>query len=406
VPAPRILVLSHTAQVGGGERALLRLLDALDPDTFTVSAIVFEDGALVGELRSRGIRTEVVPLGVLNGVTRHESTRRALAGGARDAADFIGRLARAAHAVEPDLLVANSLKSAIFTAPAALRIRRRWVWHLHDRLAGDYMPPRAAALLRGLARTLPRHVVVNSRATLDTLGRMPSSRTTVVYPGLEQATFRPFTPPPAGVRELVGALARISETKGQWELVQAVEHLAESHPETRFRIVGAALFQDGDYERRVRDLVHERGLDDRIEFAGWTAEPAEALARFGVFVHVPPVPEPFGQVVVEAMAAGIPVIGADDGGIREILDDGSSRVTVGDGVVRTPLGVLVRPGDPRALARAIEWALDHPDDLTAMTVDAAASARRRFSIAETARLVTSVWRSALPRRAAARSVLR
>jgi glycosyltransferase involved in cell wall biosynthesis len=389
-----VVILSHTAQLGGAERALLRLLDALDAQSFDISVITFDEGDLVGELSQRGVQVTVVPLGDLNDFTRDQAGPRALLSKAREGMDFAARLTRAVKLLTPDLIVANSLKSAMFAAIVAPRVRCPWVWHLHDRLAPDYMPARTAAVLRLMAKSLPRHVIVNSVATLATLGRIRKRRASVAYPGLDESAFVDVPRQPRS--ELVGTLARISETKGQREFVQAAVRVASTHANARFRIVGAALFQDGNYERALRDQVSESGLSDRIEFTGWTSRAGEELASFDLFVHVPPVPEPFGQVVVEAMAVGTPVIGADAGGIREILDPGLGREVVAPGVHLTPLGLLVSPSDPAALARAVLWGLDHRDVLDSLAVECTRSARDRFSIGDTARIVQTVWRSSIP----------
>ena len=83
------------------------------------------------------------------------------------------------------------------------------------------------------------------------------------------------------------------------------------------------------------------GIADRVTFTGFVDDVAGQLARADIAVHASVIPEPHGQVVVEAMAAGVPVIAAAAGGPAEIITDGVD-------------GVLVAPGDVGALARALE----------------------------------------------------
>jgi glycosyltransferase involved in cell wall biosynthesis len=394
VCAHRVDIVNHTAQPGGAETALLRLLDAIDTERFDVGVITFEDGELVERLASRGIRTQIVPLGGLNTVTRSDAAKASGAiRNAAAAAGFVPKLARVIRRSRPDLLVAHSLKAATMLSLAAPLARTPWVWHLHDRLASDYLPGAPGVAMRALARTAPRQVVANSHATLSSIGRIRSNRASVAYPGLGAADFSPRSRPPANA--VVGILGRISETKGQLEFVRAAAQLGAARTSVSFRIIGSALFQDGDYERLVRDAAQATGLSERLQFTGWTSDPGSAIRQLSLLVHASPVPEPFGQVVVEAMAAGVPVVAASAGGILEILDPSGAAEQITDGVSRSALGLLVRPGDSDALAFAMGWALDHPGEVEVMAKHARESAIERFSIEQTCRVVADAWSRAL-----------
>ncbi|NTV38992.1 MAG: glycosyltransferase family 4 protein [Demequinaceae bacterium] len=403
--ASSVVIVSHTAQLGGGETALLRLLDAVDTGRFELRAVLFEQGELGERLERRGIPFEVVRLGELNTVTRHQaaSPLAALSNGSR-AMRFVPSLASAIKRHHPDLLVANTLKSASMLSLASPLLATPWVWHLHDRLAPDYLPRGAVAALRGMGAVMPRHVIVNSQATLQTLGRMGRARASVAYPGLDAAAFA--IDGPRADSGAIGIVGRISETKGQLEFVQAASTVLTTHPDAQFRIIGAALFQDGGYEERIREAVSAAALSRRLEFAGWATDPGAAIRRLRLLVHASPVPEPFGQVVIEAMAAGVPVIATDAGGIPEILDPDGWTERIGDGVRRSSLGILARPGDPLALAAAISWALDNPASTALMADAARLSALERFSVEGTARVVESVWGRASKRSSAAAQLRR
>jgi glycosyltransferase involved in cell wall biosynthesis len=216
----------------------------------------------------------------------------------------------------------------------------------------------------------------------------------VAYPGLEAAAFIPQPDRPE--HTVVGILGRLSETKGQLEFVRAAAEVAASRPDVTFRIIGSALFRDSAYEEKVRDVASASHLGERLEFAGWTSDPGAALRQLSVLVHASPVPEPFGKVIAEAMAAGVPVIATAAGGVLEILDPTGQAEAVDNGVLSSELGVLVRPGDAHALALAITWVLEHPAAASAMARRARESALERFSIEETSRVISSAWDRALP----------
>jgi glycosyltransferase involved in cell wall biosynthesis len=105
-------------------------------------------------------------------------------------------------------------------------------------------------------------------------------------------------------------------------------------------LVGSALFGEDGYEQEVKSFASEAGLGERVEFRGFRRDIAAELARMDVLVHASTIPEPFGQVVVEGMAAGIPVVAANAGGPAEVVTDGVD-------------GVLYPPGDVDALAHIL-----------------------------------------------------
>ncbi|GAA1919633.1 glycosyltransferase family 4 protein [Microbacterium aoyamense] len=392
----RVLVVDHTAREGGAELALARLVEQIHSPRIDVRAVVFEDGPLVDRLRAAGTRTVVLALDETVARTSRDRLLSpvALVRSVAQAIRFVPRLARAIRGSGAELVVANSLKSAVFTALAAPLARRPWVWHLHDRLAPDYLPRPLVAGMRALAAAGPRALVVNSLATMDTLPPRARAKASVAYPGLAATAFEPAAPTPEA--PVVGIVGRISPTKGQREFLEAAAIVLRGGEDVRFRVVGASLFGEEDYEADMHRLPESLGIADRVEFTGWVADPGSQLRALSVFVHASPVPEPFGQVVAEAMAAGVPVVAADAGGIRELLDPEPRESHDEASAVReTRLGVLVRPGDPGALARAI--AMTMADDVARARRAAAAveAARDLFTIERTAATVEATWSAAV-----------
>lgn len=377
----RVAVLDHTAEPGGAELALVRVLASLDPQRVTPVVVLFADGPLVGRVRALGHEVVVVPLaGDLVTTDRRAGAatvlhpRRIGAG-----ASFLRRLVATLRRLDVDVVHTTSLKADLFGVLAAPLARRPLVWHVHDRLAADYLPARTARLLQALARRVPHTVVANSEATAATLPG--ARRLTVVHPGLapEQVAPLPRTRQPDGPPVVV-IVGRISPTKGQLVLVRAARRVADAHPGVRVRIVGDAAFGADAYAVTVRDEVRALGLDGCVELVGFTPDPREELDRATVAVHAATVPEPFGQVVAEAMAAGVPVVATRGGGVGEI--------------VRTGAGLLVPPGDPDALAAAILDVLEDPESALARAARAHADVTHRFLASTTAAGLTRVWERA------------
>ncbi|NNC11870.1 glycosyltransferase [Planctomonas sp. JC2975] len=393
----RVLLIDHTAALAGGEVAMARLLTAVDRSRFEPMVLLMAEGPLVPRLREEGVRVAVLPVsGELTGAGRAEavSSPVTIIRNALHTLAIVPRLASAIRGAKADLVVANTLKSAVLTAFAAPLAGRRWVWHLHDRIAPDYLPRVLVLTMRMLARFGPRAIVANSVATRETVPGTPDRRIAVAYPGVDIPSLR--TPTRSDiVPPTFGLVGRIAPTKGQVEFLHAAALLEDRLADARFRIIGDALFNDGEFAAEVRRLPDALGISERVVFTGWVSDPSGELAGLTALVHASPVPEPFGQVVVEAMLAGVPVIGTDAGGMREILDADHPIESPADGVTRTRLGLLVKPGDHRALAAAMCWMADHPTEREAMARDARASAIDRFDVRRSAEVTMDVWTRAL-----------
>jgi len=379
---PTVAVLDHTAVLGGAELALERLLDHADGDLFTARTILFSDGPLATRLRETGHHVEIMPLDArISTVDRHvvvSSVGRTLVITAR-AIPFAIRLGLRLRDIAPDVIYSTSLKADLIAVPASWIAGRPLVWHVHDRISNDYLPPLMVSLIQVLGRHAPRRVIANSTATAATLPGV--RRIAVANPG--------FTPDQLGARPservlprlVVGIVGRVSPTKGQLEFVEAAARVLEVFPTSRFKIIGSALFGEKDYAESVHRRVRRLGIEDAVEFTGFVDDPMRALDALSLCVHASPVPEPFGQVVVEAMVRGVPVIATRGGGISDILEPAN-----GDG----PLGWLVPPGDSAELAAAILEVLANPAEAHRRAEAAWRSAAERFTIAHTAAAVSDV----------------
>jgi glycosyltransferase involved in cell wall biosynthesis len=336
-------------------------------------------------LRELGIAVEIIPLA--DGIRTRSRTGLGPATVLRSTVatvPFVLRLAWRLNRLRPDVVHTTSLKADLLGTVAAKLAGVPVVWHVHDRIADEYLPRPVVRAFRWLAARLPRAVVVNSHATGATVGRADA---VVAYPGFAADQVRPGPvedriDPPTPV---VGLIGRISPTKGQMELIEAVPSVLKEFPQARFRLIGAPLFGEQGYADTVARRIGELGLAETVELTGSVDDVAAELDRMTVLVHASPVPEPFGQVVVEGMIRGVPVIATDSGGVPEILEGGR-------------LGVLVPPGDPSALAAAIVTVLADDEGRARRAVEAHAVALSRFPMTRTADVITATWQQVARRR--------
>lgn len=171
----------------------------------------------------------------------------------------------------------------------------------------------------------------------------PLPISTVVYSGIEQSEFppRPEARPPWQWRLLY--VGRLDERKGLETLVDALREMPET---ATLEIIGRG---DPDYLRKLRSIVHERSLGDRVTFD--VADRSELAAHYwraDVCVFPSEWDEPFGLVPIEAMACGTPVIATGTGGSGGFLVHGVNCLRY-------------RPGDPRELAAAVARLADDED---------------------------------------------
>jgi glycosyltransferase involved in cell wall biosynthesis len=377
-PKLRVAYIGHVAQLSGGEIALARLIGALDD--VEAHVILAEDGPLVSRLLAAGVSVEVLPMR-----ERTRDLRKDRVGPGRvppaaviDTTTYAFRLARRLRAIRPDLVHTNTLKAGIYGSCAARLARVPTVWHVRDRIAPDYLPRPAVWPTRALIAALPHGVVTNSAATRATL-RSSQARTPVVYD--------PVAPPlrmahESDERFLVGMLGRLAPWKGQHVFLEAFAQAFHGGSEVAV-LVGDAMFgsAERDYGRDLRELTQKLGIADRVEFRGFREDIWTELATMDICVHASLVPEPYGQVIIEAMLAGVPIIATEGGGPSEILTNDLD-------------GLLYPAGDVVALAEALRR-LAGDAALRARLVANARLRAQEFSPEAAAAKVMPLYRSVL-----------
>lgn len=388
-----ILFFDHTAKLGGGEIALLHLVQRLDARRFLPVVVVGEDGPFVQKLRSSGIETHVIALASNVAQTRKDSLggKTLRLNAVREVWNYVRQLAQFMKRRRVDLVHANSLKADILGGFAARLARIPVVWHVRDRIEDDYLPRLAVRVFRVLCRVVPDAVIVNSRATLQTLHFPPPHderkcrnnsrrvRRFVVHDGFveqpETASAQSAMPNDA---PLIGIVGRISPWKGQRVFVEAAQRVREKFPQARFQIIGSAMFGEADYERETRVLASSLGLDKHLEWLGFRSDVPQLMRELDVLVHASTSGEPFGQVIIEGMSLGVPVVATRGGAVPEIIRQGET-------------GMMVPMDDAHAMADAITDLLSNPQTARAIAKAGQQHAREHFSIDRVVQKVQAIY---------------
>ncbi len=259
---------------------------------------------------------------------------------------FVGRIRRLVKTHHPDLV------------------------HLHSRRGADWLGGIGAALA-GVPAVLSRRVtnpepgwvvpikyrlfdrvIAISRAIAEGMAEagVPESKIRLVHsavPRPDPLTRRPrgqllseFELPDNAL--IIGMAAQFIPRKGHEVLMSAIPRVTERYPAARF-----LLFGQGPLQERIRARVEQDGLSQWVRFPGFRKDLASYLGRLDLLVH-PALDEGLGIVLLEACAAGVPVIATPVGGVPEVIRD---RVN----------GLLVPPGDAEALAGALMRLLEAKD---------------------------------------------
>jgi glycosyltransferase involved in cell wall biosynthesis len=381
----RVLFFDHTAALGGGEIALLLLMRHLNPEKVASQLVLGAPGPLVEMLRP-GTETHILPLAAnVGGAKRGKLGLKSLlrVGEILNCVMYVRQLANFIRRQRIDLVHTNSLKADILGGIAARLAGRPVVWHIRDRIERDYLPASVVCIFRILGRIIPTFTIANSTATLRTLHLNPSPKAnadpkmSVVHDGtlLPQSTSDAVGD---GSHFRIGLIGRISPWKGQHIFLQAAPSVVERFPQARFFIIGAALFGEEDYDREIRALSHALGLETILEFSGFRRNIATEIAKLDLIVHASTIGEPFGQVIIEAMAAGKPVVATNGGGVPEIVEDGKT-------------GLLVPMGDAKAMAMAICEIVGNPQRAREMGRLGRQRVKRYFTIERTAAEVEAIY---------------
>ena len=379
---PSILYVDHAEGVGGAEQLLLLILKHLDHNRWQPH-LACPPGPFAAAAMAQGTPVHLVPLPRL---------RRS----ARFPLDWQGvarSLARLARDLDVALLHANTVRAAIYTAPAAKLTQRPFLWHMHDFWLGENRPDRSAPDRWGkqLLCGLSAQVIANSRAVANNLPC--SDQVTVIHNGIETDWFEQETDGEAFRRQynipegvpVVGMVGRLRPWKGQEAFLHAAARIKQALPTTHFLVVGGNPFQtDGDYANRLRTLTATLGASDQVIFTGQLPDVRPALAAMDVFVH-PGQPEPFGLVNIEAMAMAKPIVAFAHGALPEIIVNGET-------------GLLVLPGDEQGMVQALAKLLDEPQLAIEMGEAGRERVEQHFTIQQTVRGIEQVYAQALSRK--------
>jgi glycosyltransferase involved in cell wall biosynthesis len=352
-----LLVMPLADRRGGAEATLLHLIAAGDPPGLEVTLVFLSDGPMVAEARARGVDARVLDAGRLRRADRYIVT--------------VGRLARLARTTRAELFVSWMSWAHLYVGPAAALARVPAVFHQHGLPRSDDWRDVVATALPTRGVLVPSEMVARAQRRLR-----PSRAVRVVHPAVDierldpgrfggRDAVRSSLGLPGGV-PIVGMVARLQRWKGVHRVIAAMPAVLARYPDAVAVVVGGEDPGEPGYPAELERLARDLGIADHVRLVGRQDDVAPWLHAMDVVVHASDA-EPFGLVVLEAMAMARPVVASDHGGPLEIIRPGVD-------------GLLAAPDRPEEIASAIVDYLAGPE-LAARLAAAARDRALSFSTA-------------------------
>jgi len=296
--------------------------------------------------------------------------------------DAIASIQQCVRDNDIDLIHTHGYKSNIYGILAARAARVPMVATCHNWPALT-LPLRLYSILDRMVLHKANHVVAVSENVRRRLRHFAISRRkiSVIQNGVDTRRFasaQPVLRQELGLngRTVVGAVGRLSSEKGHKFLLEAAPRLFAEFPDLAVVFVGA-----GPEQPALESLAKEFNLQDRVFFAGFRNDMPQVYASIDIFV-LPSLEEAMPLTMLEAMAAGLPVVASDVGDIGKTI--GSSDC-----------GLLVQPGSAEELLAALARVLRDPALRAALGANARARVHSAFSIQRTAAQYLEVYQSVL-----------
>jgi len=221
---------------------------------------------------------------------------------------------------------------------------------------------------------------------------MPAEKARVIHYGIEPQRFSEFK---VNLRQqwglndhgVVGSIGRLEPRKGHEFLIRAMPELCRNIPNARLLIAG---HDPWGYGATIQRLIDRLALGEKVRLVGFQNNVAAFLGALDVFA-IATQSEGFGQVIIEAMAAGKPVVGSNMAPLTEIIREGET-------------GFMVSRDDPGAIAKAVAWLLAHPEQAQAMGKHGQDRVHKHFSAARMAEQTLSLYDQMLRERRSKKSV--
>lgn len=360
----RVLIANSWSSChGGSSTSLLDIVTNLDRNAYEPIVVCPEEGPLPDRLRAADVATVI-----------HRNTRLSKTTIIPFASDTLAfrKLIKRENIALVHSNVGGTRSSIV---AAAYLARVPYVQHVRNKLSST------ASRLMGFR--LATRIITNSDSAAEPLrgDAKVFGKTQTLYNAVDLTLYNDDRDCRQELqlegRPVVGFVGQLIPRKGVLTVIDAFEAIRQQVPNAALVIVGCAPPDEPAYEQECRQRVKQLSLDDDVRFVGYRRDVPALMRTFDVFLF-PTRAEPFGKVVIEAMAAGCPVVASQVGGIPEIINS-------------KEIGALIQPDIPEEAAKeTLRFLTDA--DLAAQTGRAGATdVRQRFGVSQMVRKLESIY---------------
>ena len=375
-----VLFLQSSSEGYGSAKILLEVLSVFQQQGFAPQVVLTNSGPMEDALKRLGVPYHIQNLGILRRKYMGLVGLLNRAGKIWSAYFFLSQLHRK-YAFEA--VYSNTL-AVVVGAVWAMQHRVPHFWHVHEILKGP------ATLVRGLAalldRSTPHPIAVSLAVANHWQPFLKRARLEVIHNGLPYSEF--INALPTLKKELVlpensllvGMVGRINPGKGQFYFLEMAEKLVPKFPEAHFLLAGDPFSSYENLLEELKQEISKKALNGQVHYLGFREDVPEIMASLDVFVLPSVLPDSFPTVILEAMAAGKPVVATQSGGASEMVAEGQT-------------GFLVPIGDVDAGVLAIEKLLSTSSLRQEMGRAGQVRVQEVFSLAAfQQKLISQLWR--------------
>lgn len=337
----KLLFVHHSAKPGGAEFSLFDLVSNIDRTRITPIIALPDNGPLVSRFEELGLKVYRVNMNRIKKSyfpLQMFKLYRNLKNTGKELYDIV-------KSESIDMIHVNSLKAGLYFRFGIRNRIPQLIWHERDLVQQEYLG-------RKLSEICSLIIAISDSVSDKIKNYIPDkSKVVRIYNGIKIENFacenmktrNQLKLPEKG--KIILLPAQFVPWKRHDDLIRAAEIVLKKHSDATFILSGMDSYNDHpDYIASLQKMTEDIGIKENVHFPGFIEDIPSLLAHTYALV-LPAVEEPFGRVLIEAMAASVPVVAVESNGPKELIEDGKQ-------------GLLVPPGDIEELAKAIINLLD------------------------------------------------
>jgi len=381
-----ILYIHSGSGLYGADIVLWQLIKGIDKSKFKPLVILPQSGPLADKIEEVGVPVKIMKMGVLR---RKFFNLKGIVPYFFLLAISVIRLMTIIKKEKIKIVYSNT-SAVLAGAIAAWISRTAHIWHIHEVIV---KPKYLWKILSGIIFLLSDKVIAISEAVKSHLAegfKRNAKKAVLIYDGINIAKFdtrikgekirREFNISQDAI--IIGMVGRISRWKGQEHFLEGAAEIHKNFPETKFLIVGNPYPGEEYRMKKLQNQIESIGLKGHTFLTGFRSDIIEVLASFDIFILPSQWPEPFGLVILEAMAMEKPVVATNHGGPRDIVLDGIT-------------GYLVPPQDISQMVSALTKLIEEKDLRISMGKNGRKRAAQTFTLERQMSALNKIYENVL-----------